>query len=139
MNGFEGLPELTIDMTGAEPGPESYFIGEALIQHLVGPPPGTDFAVTAVRFATGARNRPHTHDRDQFLYYIEGDGFVHIAGADEQVVSPGTVIIVPAGVIHMHGATDAGPCLHIAIRPSGTGGAWDFDELPEGWERWLHR
>jgi quercetin dioxygenase-like cupin family protein len=133
------LPELAIDETRAEPGPEQYFVGQVGVQTIQRPPSGErgDFEVVAVFFSAGARTRPHTHTHDQFLYFIRGTGFVHLAGAEEQRPQPGSIVIIPAGIVHMHGATDAGPLAHIAIRPAGAGSHWQFDELPAGWERWL--
>src|SRR4051794_25365369 len=100
------------------------------------PAEANGMSLVGVYFDTGARNRPHTHSSDQILYFVSGTGFVHIAGAEEQHVPVGSAVIVPAGVLHMHGATDEGPCMHIAMRTAGADSQWEFDELPEGWERW---
>jgi quercetin dioxygenase-like cupin family protein len=132
------LPELKIDRSKAQPGPESYFVGNVHVQVVHRPAPGEGgFEVVAVFFDAGARNRPHTHTTDQLLYFVEGSGFVHVAGAEEQHAGPGTMMVVPAGVVHMHGATAKEPIVHIAMRPAGAGSRWDFDDLPDGWERWV--
>jgi 4-carboxymuconolactone decarboxylase len=137
MSAERPLPELQIDKSKADPGPEQFFVGDVKVQMVHRPEPAAgDFEVVAVAFDRGARTRPHTHTHDQFLYFVEGDGFVHIAGADEQRVSPGTIMVVPSGILHMHGATGDGPCLHLAMRPAGAGSEWEFDDLPSGWDRW---
>jgi quercetin dioxygenase-like cupin family protein len=127
---------LKVDKSAAAPGPESYFIGTVWNQFLHAANPGAPgFEIVAVFFEPGARNRPHTHTSEQFLYGLEGTGFVHIAGRDPVLIGPGEMAVIPAGVIHMHGATETGEFVHIAMRPGGAGSHWEFDELPEGWRR----
>jgi quercetin dioxygenase-like cupin family protein len=52
----------------------------------------------------GAKNVFHTHTTEQVLYVTEGKGIVGTEG-EEVIVEPGTMIFIPAGERHWHGAT----------------------------------
>ena len=83
----------------------------------------------AVYFAAGSRTRPHIHERDQVLYFIEGRGIV--ATTDEKVhTTAGDVVTVPAGVWHWHGAANDAAACHISIRQPGSTN-WEVD--PGNW------
>ena len=103
-----------------------YFDGEVNVQGLVGPDESGEVELLAVYFEPGARTRPHIHERDQVLHFVEGRGIV--ATADEKRhVAAGDVVTVPAGTWHWHGAArDAAAC-HISIRQPGTTN-WEVDE-----------
>ena len=76
------------------------------------------FRVTQVNFSPGARNIFHSHTFDQVLYVTEGEGIL----ADEKtetVVTPGTIIFIPAGEKHWHGAIKDSSFSHIAVMPPG--------------------
>ena len=62
----------------------------------------------AVYFDAGAHTRPHTHSTDQVLCFVRGSGFVWIAGEERQPVETRGVVVIPAGVLHMHGAHGGG-------------------------------
>jgi quercetin dioxygenase-like cupin family protein len=92
------------------------FRGKVEIQELVTSLQG--FRVTQVNFSPGARNIMHAHTFDQVLYVTEGKGIL----ADEKtetVVTPGTLIFIPAGEKHWHGAVAASRFAHIAVMPPG--------------------
>jgi quercetin dioxygenase-like cupin family protein len=93
------------------------FRGKVMVQDIVTGKPG-EFRITQVNFSPGARNILHSHTFDQVLYVTEGKGIL----ADEKtetVVTPGTVIFIPAGEKHWHGATKDSAFSHIAIMPPG--------------------
>ena len=74
--------------------------------------------ISEINFSPGARNIMHSHTFDQVLYVTAGRGIL----ADEKtetVVTPGTVILIPAGEKHWHGATKDSAFTHIAIMPPG--------------------
>ncbi len=102
-----------------------YFAGEVNLQRLVGRDESGEVELLAVFFAAGARTRPHTHDRDQVLHYVEGRGIV--ATASEKVHSiAGEVVTIPAGEWHWHGAAKDAAACHISIRQPGSTN-WDVD------------
>jgi quercetin dioxygenase-like cupin family protein len=67
----------------------------------------------------GSRTRPHRHPSDQVLSFVGGSGFVVFPSEEEQRVPEGGLVVVPARLVHMHGATDEEPICHLAIRCSG--------------------
>lgn len=114
-----------VDREKAAPNPAmaQWFAGNVLFQPLV---QGGDVELLAVFFEAGARTRPHTHDDDQTLYFVEGQGVV--ATEDEMIrADAGDIVTIPAGVWHWHGATPDAPAVHISIkRPSPTN--WNAEE-----------
>jgi quercetin dioxygenase-like cupin family protein len=59
---------------------------------------------------------------------------VAIDGGEDQRVEPGTAVLLPGGLVHMHGAADDGFAWHLSIMV-GTHG--DFDcPIPEAWTKW---
>jgi len=69
-----------------------------------------------VNFSPGAVNVFHTHTSDQILYVTEGKGIVATEN-EEVTVTPGTIIFIPAGERHWHGATKETAFSHIFISP----------------------
>jgi quercetin dioxygenase-like cupin family protein len=70
--------------------------------------------VVNVKFAQGARNKFHTHTREQLLVITEGKGIV----ADRQreyTVTPGMIVVIPAGEEHWHGAAPDSNFTHLSI------------------------
>lgn len=76
------------------------------------------FGVLLVTFSKGARLNFHTHTLEQILYVTEGKGIVATKD-EEKVVTPGTVIFIPAEEVHWHGATEDSSFSHIAIQKPG--------------------
>lgn len=114
-----------IDRTEAAPNPAMapWFAGNVRFQQLV---QGRDPELLAVFFDEGARTRPHVHDDDQTLYFVEGQGVV--ATEDEIIrTSAGDIVTIPAGTWHWHGARPDAQTIHISIkRPGATN--WEVDE-----------
>ena len=101
----------------AEVSTDKIFRGEVKIQRLVG---GSEDELRAsvVNFSPGSKNVFHTHTFSQILYVTEGKGIV--ATEDKEVtVTPGTLVVIPAGEKHWHGATKDSRFAHIAIMPPG--------------------
>ena len=92
--------------------------GKVTRQSLIGENEG-EFLSSVVTFSPGAVNVFHTHTHDQVLIVTEGTGIV-ATEAEEITVTPGTVILFPAGEKHWHGATKDTAFSHIAIMPPGT-------------------
>jgi quercetin dioxygenase-like cupin family protein len=76
------------------------------------------FGAALVTFRAGAKLNFHTHDSEQILYVTEGKGI--IATKDkEYVITPGCIVFIPAGEVHMHGATEKTSLTHLAIQKAG--------------------
>jgi quercetin dioxygenase-like cupin family protein len=80
----------------------------------------------------GSRSRPHRHDVEQVLYFLEGPGVVAVDGGADELVEQGSFVLIPAGATHMHGAPDSNPAAyvsHIAMEHES-----DFDiPIPPAW------
>jgi len=114
-----------VDRAKAAPNPAlaQWFAGNVVFQQLV---QGGGTELLAVFFETGARTRPHIHDDDQTLYFVEGQGVV--ATEDEIVyANAGDFVTIAAGVWHWHGAAQNAATVHISIkRPGPTN--WEVEE-----------
>ena len=62
--------------------------------------------VGRVTFEKGARTHWHTHPGGQFIYTLQGRGWIQERGGERVVVGPGDVVWTEPGVEHWHGATD---------------------------------
>jgi quercetin dioxygenase-like cupin family protein len=89
----------------------------------------------AVYFDAGAHTRPHTHSTDQVLFFVRSTGFVWIAGDDRRAVETHGVVVVPAGVLHMHGAMESEPVCHLAVRAPGPTD-WR-PPVPDEWQQYV--
>ena len=93
------------------------FRGKVSIQPLIGK--GEDeLRAAVVNFSRGAVNIFHTHTSDQVLYVTAGKGIV-ATEKEEITVTPGTIIFIPAGEKHWHGATKDTAFSHIYVSPPG--------------------
>ena len=79
----------------------------------------TNFNFGVVNFSAGSRNKMHRHTSDQILIITEGTGVVATPG-DEQTVTEGDVILIPAGEDHWHGAPGDTAMAHITIQAKGS-------------------
>ena len=75
----------------------------------------SEFEVTVVNFGKGMRNKFHSHDREQILIVIAGEGIV-ATKSEAFNVSVGDVIFIPPGEAHWHGATQNGEFSHIFLQ-----------------------
>ena len=113
--------------------PPEQFIGEATV-YSVSELLGTEQTrIRYVVFEPSARTRPHRHSKDQLLCFHGGPGVVAVDGGDDQVIGEGEFVLLPGGVVHMHGATADAPTTHISMMLEIDS---DFDTgIPAGWER----
>lgn len=107
---------------GAEPL-KALVHGVVLPRTLVGPDDSDELRVQFARFEAGGRNLPHTHGFDQALLITEGEGIVATDDKEHRVTA-GDFVLVPAGELHWHGATDSAHMSHLAF---GVPGSSDFD------------
>ncbi len=118
------MRRITQDIAQAAPDHSPIFVGDVVRQNLVADGDATLLRVTAVTFQNGARNKLHHHAADQVLYVTHGHGIV-ATETDDIHVSPGDVILIPAGERHWHGAEPGQDMTHLSIL---TPGAVTIDE-----------
>jgi quercetin dioxygenase-like cupin family protein len=99
-------------------GPPAMFTGRAIRKSLLGPEPGNPVRVGLVRFEAGVRNRFHTHTEAQILFVVEGTGLV-ADETQEYEIPTGTLVYIPAGEVHWHGASAHSPMAHLTIGAGG--------------------
>lgn len=93
-----------------------YFTGEAYLHMLVNPEQ-TDgyYSAGSVTFEPGARTNWHTHPSVQTLVVTEGIGWYQERGKEAVKLEKGSVIPIPVGIDHWHGASKDSRLVHIAI------------------------
>lgn len=103
------------DLKEKEGGAPLFFGGKVSTQFALDEEWGAGrISIVNVKFAPGARNKFHTHTTGQILYITEGKGIV--ATVDKEfTVTPGTIIFIPPGEEHWHGATQDSSFAHLAI------------------------
>jgi quercetin dioxygenase-like cupin family protein len=123
-----------VDESQAVPAPEPQnFTGRVRMQNLHQASGMTKLELLAVHFDAGAHTRPHTHPSQQVLHVVKGNGFVQLAGEDRQRIPEGSIVVIPPGVVHMHGATDEEPIVHIAFRAADGPTDWAPADVPDDW------
>lgn len=90
------------------------FTGPVTMQTYVGTEQSQRFLIRQVNFASGVRNKFHTHTIEQILIVTEGKGIV-ATETEEEVVSPGDIIFIPAGEKHWHGAAPDSIFSHLYV------------------------
>lgn len=90
------------------------FIGDVYMQNLITQDDAPSLRVTAVSFENGARNRWHRHTTEQALIVTHGEGIVE-SESEAFHVTPGDVVLIPAGERHWHGAVKGTSMTHLAI------------------------
>ena len=68
-----------------------------------------------VHFHNGAHTNWHLHTGDQILYFVSGKGLAQNHDGPVLECEPGTIIQVPPGTRHIHGAQPGHDATHIAI------------------------
>ena len=105
------------DEKAIEDSRELFTGGKVYLQGLVDEKDSELFGAAMVNFSAGARTKLHTHVFDQILYATKGKGIV-ATDKEQHIVTPGTLIFIPAKEPHLHGATDNEPFSHLSvIRP----------------------
>jgi quercetin dioxygenase-like cupin family protein len=114
-------------------GAPEQFLGRVKV-HSVSEVLGTDqVRIRAVYFESGARARPHLHSADQLLYFPQA-GIVAIDGGPDEPVASGQYVLLPGGIVHMHGAGEDAPAVHISMMREIDS---DFDcPIVEEWSRY---
>ena len=101
---------------------EKYFIGESFLNPMTDFQHG-EFPLFNVTFEPGCRNNWHIHHADkgggQVLICTAGEGWYQEEGKDPQEMKEGSVIVIPEGVKHWHGAKKDSWFSHISIEVPG--------------------
>ncbi len=96
-----------------------YFVG----QSYLAPVSGAAFPISNVTFEPGCRNNWHIHHAKrgggQMLICVGGRGWYQAWGQDPVPMTPGTVIEIPEGVKHWHGAARDSWFSHLAFEIPG--------------------
>ena len=96
-----------------------YFKGNSYLAQVS----GEQVSIANVTFEPGCRNNWHIHHATkgggQMLIGVAGRGWYQEWGKPAQAILPGTVIHIPAGMKHWHGAADDSWFAHLAIEIAG--------------------
>jgi len=101
-----------IGKVNKEPVSSPLFTGPVTRQILL--PDSKEFNINVVNFGKGVRNKFHAHDSEQILVVTAGKGII-ATETEERVITPGDVVIIPAGEKHWHGATKDSSMSHIYV------------------------
>jgi quercetin dioxygenase-like cupin family protein len=111
------MQTIVLDQIKTEKVSSGIFTGTVGLRKITGTGVLTDskyVSITIVTFPKGVRNIFHTHDGDQVLWILSGEGIV--ASESEEVSAvPGMAFFIPAGERHWHGATVGSDFSHISI------------------------
>lgn len=98
-----------------------YFVGKSFLNPLTDPSCGL-FAAN-VTFEPKCRNNWHIHQSTkgggQILLCTAGEGWYQEEGKAPVSLTPGSVVVIPAGVKHWHGAKADSYFSHVAIEIPG--------------------
>ncbi len=96
-----------------------YFTGNSYLARIS----GTQIPFANVTFEPGCRNHWHIHHADngggQMLVGVAGKGWYQEEGKEAVKILPGTVIHIPSGVKHWHGAAADSWFAHLAFEIPG--------------------
>lgn len=105
-----------------------FFTGKSYLNMLT-----TESVVIAnVTFEAGCRNNWHIHHAEkgggQILLATDGEGWYQEEGKPAQKLTPGSVVEIPAGVKHWHGAAKNSQFTHIAVEIPAVNGSNEWLE-----------
>lgn len=99
-----------------------YFVGNSFLNPLVEPGKSPLFLAN-VTFEPGCRNDWHIHHADkgggQILICTAGEGWYQEEGKPAQELKEGSLIVIPEGVKHWHGAKKDSWFSHISLEVPG--------------------
>ena len=113
-----------------------YFTGKSYLKPLTDPQ--QTIYLANVTFEPGCRNNWHVHSASkgggQILLCTDGRGWYQEWDREAQELSPGTVVYIPAGVKHWHGAAKDSWFSHLAVELPGEGASNEWLEAVAGGE-----
>ena len=99
-----------------------YFTGKSFLNPLT-QPGASAVSLANVTFEPGCRNNWHIHHAKsgggQILICTAGEGWYQEEGKNAVSLTPGSVVTIPAGVKHWHGAKADSWFSHIAVEVPG--------------------
>lgn len=102
----------------------AYFSGASFLNPLTNPAT-QGIGLANVSFEPGCRNNWHVHHAKtgggQMLVCTDGRGWYQEWGKPAQELTPGSVVYIPAGVKHWHGAAADSWFAHVAFEVPGEG------------------
>jgi quercetin dioxygenase-like cupin family protein len=111
-------------------GPGEYFFELAKLNHIMGGPEystangtcieGDRMMVALMRMPAGTGAEPHSHPNEQWIYLLEGTMDADVDGK-KQRVHAGSVIYIPANVVHHTKATADGDALFFTVKDASHG------------------
>ena len=111
--------EIMFPIGAPNDGYAQYFVG----QSYLAPVSTEQVKIFNVTFEPGCRNNWHINHADkgggQLLICVGGKGIYQAWGEEPVVMTPGTVVNIPANVKHWHGAADDSWFAHLAMDPAG--------------------
>lgn len=96
-----------------------YFSGQSYLNMLV----DSNLPIGNVTFEPGCRNNWHIHHADskggQILLCTYGRGWYQEWGKPARELKEGSVVVIPAGIKHWHGAASDSWFVHVAVEVPG--------------------
>lgn len=106
-------------------GPGEYVFNLATVNHILGGPDystaygacveGERMIVGLMRMPAGTGAAPHSHPNEQWIYILEGT-FEATIGGKAVEAKPGSVLYVPANVVHDGRASAAGDVVFFTVK-----------------------
>ena len=103
------------------------FTGEVAMKRIFALKNPEGMSVSLVRFEDGARTNWHIHPGEQVLIIVEGEGRAGNGTEEYLNLGPGTVLHMPPGERHWHGAMPGKSMAHYSITNIG---ATEWFEAP---------
>lgn len=100
-----------------------YFVGDSFLNFLVNPQE-SPLLMANVSFEPGCRNNWHIHHAKsgggQILICTAGEGWYQQEGEEAISLKEGSIVIIPTGIKHWHGAKADSWFSHISVEIPGT-------------------
>jgi quercetin dioxygenase-like cupin family protein len=111
-------------------GAGEYVFDLATVNHILGGPDyssangacveGDRMIVGLMRMPAGTGAAPHSHPNEQWIYVLEGTFRATVAGREVEA-KPGSVVYIPAGVVHSAGAAMDGDVVFFTVKDASHG------------------
>ncbi len=108
-------------------GVGEYLFNLATINHILAGPDystangsvveGDRMIVGLIRMPAGTGAEPHSHPNEQWIYVLEGTFRAQVGGKD-LTVAPGSVLYIPANVVHSGKATPERDLVFFTVKDS---------------------
>ncbi len=106
-------------------GPGEYIFDLAKVNHILGGPnystangacvEGDRMIVGLMRMPAGTGAEPHSHPNEQWIYILEGTFHATIGGKQVEA-KPGSVLYLPADIMHSGKASAAGDVVFFTVK-----------------------